>query len=164
MRQPWGIKLEMQNAPGSAFVDGEMIRGIKEHLFAVLRDMVYISQRVIGAAASTSATPPASPTRCSTSCAMRACSTTRHARTWSCAGAATRSRAPNTTTPRTSATSWPARPGRLHRLRPGRHEGPDEGRDHRPRQAAHPRTAATSASPSPASSPPSRRTRSSISW
>jgi murein L,D-transpeptidase YafK len=37
VRQAWGIKLEMKNAPGQAFVDGEMIRGIKEHVFAVLR-------------------------------------------------------------------------------------------------------------------------------
>ena len=47
MRQPWGIKLEMQHAPGSAFVDGEMIRGIKEHLFAVLRDIVYIANEIV---------------------------------------------------------------------------------------------------------------------
>ena len=28
-----GIKLELDNAPARAFVDGEMIRGINEHLF-----------------------------------------------------------------------------------------------------------------------------------
>ncbi|MFI0459389.1 MAG: DUF4478 family protein, partial [Candidatus Thiodiazotropha endolucinida] len=33
-----GIQLRLENAPGSAFVDGRMIRGIQEHLFAVLRD------------------------------------------------------------------------------------------------------------------------------
>src|SRR3569833_2278117 len=27
----WGIKLEVHNAPATAFVDGQMIRGIKEH-------------------------------------------------------------------------------------------------------------------------------------
>ena len=48
VRQPWGIKLEMKNAPGSAFVDGEMIKGVKEHLFAVLRDVVYTSTEVMG--------------------------------------------------------------------------------------------------------------------
>src|SRR5262245_22558942 len=37
VQQSWGIKLEMRHAPGIAFVDGEMIRGVKEHLFAVLR-------------------------------------------------------------------------------------------------------------------------------
>ncbi len=36
-----GIKLEIVNAPASAFVDGEMIKGIKEHLFAVLRDVIF---------------------------------------------------------------------------------------------------------------------------
>jgi predicted Rossmann-fold nucleotide-binding protein len=47
VRHPWGVKLEMQNAPAAAFVDGEMIRGIKEHLFAVLRDVVYISNEIL---------------------------------------------------------------------------------------------------------------------
>jgi len=36
-----GLKLALRNAPGHAFVDGSMIRGIREHLFAVLRDLVY---------------------------------------------------------------------------------------------------------------------------
>jgi len=47
VRHPWGVKLEMQNAPAVAFVDGQMIRGIKEHLFAVLRDVVFISNEII---------------------------------------------------------------------------------------------------------------------
>ncbi len=47
-RQAWGIKLEVRNAPSSAFVDGQMIRGIKEHLFAVLRDIVYIHDGILG--------------------------------------------------------------------------------------------------------------------
>ncbi len=47
-RQAWGIKLEVRNAPSSAFVDGQMIRGIKEHLFAVLRDIVYIHDAILG--------------------------------------------------------------------------------------------------------------------
>jgi pyrimidine/purine-5'-nucleotide nucleosidase len=47
VRQPWGIKLEISNAPGSAFVDGEMIRGVKEHLFAVLRDIVYTHNEIV---------------------------------------------------------------------------------------------------------------------
>src|ERR1700722_17973707 len=38
VRQAWGIKLEIKNAPAAAFVDGVMIRGLKDHLFAVLRD------------------------------------------------------------------------------------------------------------------------------
>jgi hypothetical protein len=46
VRHPWGIRLQIHNAPASAFVDGQMIRGIKEHLFAVLRDVVYIAHEV----------------------------------------------------------------------------------------------------------------------
>jgi predicted Rossmann-fold nucleotide-binding protein len=46
-RQAWGVKLEVRNAPSSAFVDGQMIRGIKEHLFAVLRDIVYIHDAIL---------------------------------------------------------------------------------------------------------------------
>jgi pyrimidine/purine-5'-nucleotide nucleosidase len=45
-RHPWGIRLEIRNAPASAFVDGQMIRGIKEHLFAVLRDVVFIAHEI----------------------------------------------------------------------------------------------------------------------
>ncbi len=41
-RQAWGVKLELSHAPASAFVDGRMIRGIQEHLFAVLRDILYL--------------------------------------------------------------------------------------------------------------------------
>lgn len=46
-RQAWGIKLEIRHAPAAAFVDGQMIKGIKEHLFAVLRDVVYIANEII---------------------------------------------------------------------------------------------------------------------
>ncbi|HEY5307508.1 MAG TPA: DUF4478 family protein, partial [Casimicrobiaceae bacterium] len=48
LRHAWGIKLEIRNAPRAAFVDGEMIRGIKEHLFAVLRDVVFAANEFIG--------------------------------------------------------------------------------------------------------------------
>jgi predicted Rossmann-fold nucleotide-binding protein len=41
-----GIKLELTNAPAHAFVDGRMIRGIREHLFAVLRDVVYVATEI----------------------------------------------------------------------------------------------------------------------
>jgi pyrimidine/purine-5'-nucleotide nucleosidase len=47
VRHAWGIRLEIKNAPAQAFVDGEMIRGIKEHLFAVLRDVVFISNDIV---------------------------------------------------------------------------------------------------------------------
>ncbi len=46
VRQAWGVKLELNNAPATAFVDGRMIRGIQEHLFAVLRDILYIHGEV----------------------------------------------------------------------------------------------------------------------
>lgn len=38
-----GVKLRIENAPAAAFVDGRMIEGIKEHLFSVLRDIVFIT-------------------------------------------------------------------------------------------------------------------------
>ncbi|WP_426104934.1 nucleotide 5'-monophosphate nucleosidase PpnN [Massilia sp. TSP1-1-2] len=41
-----GIKLEIKGAPAIAFVDGKMIKGIHEHLFAVLRDIIFISSEV----------------------------------------------------------------------------------------------------------------------
>ena len=47
LHHAWGIKLQIRNAPATAFVDGEMIRGIKEHLWAVLRDVIYISNEII---------------------------------------------------------------------------------------------------------------------
>jgi predicted Rossmann-fold nucleotide-binding protein len=39
--QSRGVKLEVHNAPASAFVDDRMINGIREHLFSVLRDIVF---------------------------------------------------------------------------------------------------------------------------
>ncbi len=41
-----GIKLEVTGAPAIAFVDGKMIKGISEHLFAVLRDVIYVSDEI----------------------------------------------------------------------------------------------------------------------
>ena len=41
-----GIKLDVKGAPASAFVDGKLIRGINEHLFAVLRDVIYVSDEI----------------------------------------------------------------------------------------------------------------------
>jgi hypothetical protein len=46
-QQERGIRLELSNAPESAFVDGEMVRGIREHLFAVLRDIVFTSSEIV---------------------------------------------------------------------------------------------------------------------
>ena len=41
-----GIKLRVENAPESAFVDGKIIKGIKENMFAVIRDIVYIDAQI----------------------------------------------------------------------------------------------------------------------
>ncbi len=41
-----GIKLELKSAPAQAFVDGHMIKGINEHLFAVVRDIVYVDDEI----------------------------------------------------------------------------------------------------------------------
>ena len=47
LQQERGIKLELFSAPQGAFVDGEMIRGIREHLFSVLRDIVYTNSEIV---------------------------------------------------------------------------------------------------------------------
>ena len=41
-----GIKLILQNAPANAFVDGQIIKGLQEHLFSVLRDIVFINNKL----------------------------------------------------------------------------------------------------------------------
>lgn len=41
-----GLKLIIRNAPASAFVDGRLVEGIRQHLFAVLRDLVYVGTEV----------------------------------------------------------------------------------------------------------------------
>lgn len=40
------IKLLLTNPPSNAFVDGEIIEGIREHLYAVLRDIIYVSDKL----------------------------------------------------------------------------------------------------------------------
>lgn len=42
IRRERGVKLELYNPPVHAFVDGEIIRGIQDHLFSVLRDIIYV--------------------------------------------------------------------------------------------------------------------------
>ncbi|MEQ8693469.1 MAG: nucleotide 5'-monophosphate nucleosidase PpnN [Pseudomonadales bacterium] len=37
-----GLELKISNAPATAFVDGRMIEGVRQHLFAVLRDIIYL--------------------------------------------------------------------------------------------------------------------------
>ena len=42
-----GLKVSVTGAPSIAFVDGVMIRGIRELLFAVLRDIVFTRNEII---------------------------------------------------------------------------------------------------------------------
>jgi pyrimidine/purine-5'-nucleotide nucleosidase len=37
-----GVELQLENAPACAFVDGELIRGVHELLYAVLRDILFV--------------------------------------------------------------------------------------------------------------------------
>ena len=41
LQQDRGVRIDLVNAPAMAFVDGEIIRGIAELLFAVVRDLAY---------------------------------------------------------------------------------------------------------------------------
>ncbi len=139
LQQDRGIKIELTNAPAQAFVDGQIIRGINELLFAVVRDIVYVSTQMeqIGYR-------PGRLGRASPSAVFEIL---RNARILQAAGRpepggvlgrpldlARRVRLHQAGRLR----ARPARAGHLHRLRPGRDEGADEGRDHRARQAAAP--------------------------
>ncbi|MBD3777014.1 MAG: DUF4478 domain-containing protein, partial [Thiotrichales bacterium] len=42
-----GVQLIIENPPQHAFVDGEMIEGLKEHLFAVVRDLIYSRNEIL---------------------------------------------------------------------------------------------------------------------
>ena len=44
-----GIVLNLVNPPQSAFVDGEIIRGVREQLFSVLRDVLYAQESIFKA-------------------------------------------------------------------------------------------------------------------
>lgn len=41
-----GIKLDIKGAPASAFVDNVMIKGIHEHVFSVLRDIIFVNDEI----------------------------------------------------------------------------------------------------------------------
>ena len=47
MQEDHGVMLALRLPPHSAFVDGQMIRGIRELLFAVLRDIVFINNELV---------------------------------------------------------------------------------------------------------------------
>jgi len=46
VQQERGVKLEIENAPQCAFVDGKIMTGIQEQLFAVLRDISYVKNKI----------------------------------------------------------------------------------------------------------------------
>ena len=41
LQQDRGVRIDLHHAPAMAFVDGEIIRGVAELLFAVVRDLAY---------------------------------------------------------------------------------------------------------------------------
>jgi len=43
-----GLRLQLTNAPGAAFVDGRIIEGIRELLSSVIRDLVYFDSELVG--------------------------------------------------------------------------------------------------------------------
>ncbi|MEO6076525.1 MAG: pyrimidine/purine nucleosidase domain-containing protein, partial [Dokdonella sp.] len=46
LQQDRGLVLELSNAPADAFVDGRIIKGVSELLYAVVRDIVYVSAQI----------------------------------------------------------------------------------------------------------------------
>ena len=46
IQQERGIKLAISNAPAAAFVDGEILVGIKQHIFSILRDIIYAANEI----------------------------------------------------------------------------------------------------------------------
>lgn len=45
LRRERGVKIDLDNPPTHAFVDGKIIKGIQEHLSVVLRDILFTSSR-----------------------------------------------------------------------------------------------------------------------
>ncbi|MBT0585028.1 nucleotide 5'-monophosphate nucleosidase PpnN [Alteromonas oceanisediminis] len=48
VRRERGVKMELIDPPEVAFVDGTLIRGVHEHLFSVLRDLLYMHVKYSG--------------------------------------------------------------------------------------------------------------------
>ena len=46
LRRERGVKLELVNPPEDAFVDGRIIRSLQANLFAVLRDILFVSGQI----------------------------------------------------------------------------------------------------------------------
>ena len=47
LQEDKGLRLKLDNAPSNAFVDGEMIHGIREQLSAMLRDLAYVANELV---------------------------------------------------------------------------------------------------------------------
>lgn len=52
VRRERGVKMELINPPEVSFVDGKLIAGVHEHLFSVLRDLLYMHVKYNGIAES----------------------------------------------------------------------------------------------------------------
>ena len=46
VQQERGVKLDLTAAPDNAFVDGDIIKGTQENLFAVMRDILYVDHEI----------------------------------------------------------------------------------------------------------------------
>lgn len=46
LHQERGVILELLNPPEDAYIDGELIRGMQDHLFSVLRDLLYVNTQL----------------------------------------------------------------------------------------------------------------------
>ncbi|MDX7991937.1 nucleotide 5'-monophosphate nucleosidase PpnN [Xenorhabdus littoralis] len=46
LRRERGVKLELVNPPEAAFVDGKIIRALQANLFAVLRDILFVHEKI----------------------------------------------------------------------------------------------------------------------
>ena len=47
VRRERGVKIELINPPSHAFVEGKLIKGVHEHLFSVLRDLLYMENKYL---------------------------------------------------------------------------------------------------------------------
>ncbi len=45
VRRERGVKIELINPPSHAFVEGKLIQGVHEHVFSVLRDLLYMENK-----------------------------------------------------------------------------------------------------------------------
>ncbi len=137
LQQDRGIKLELTQRAGAARSSKARSSAASTNCCSRWCATSSTSPRRSTRVVSISTIHTASPTPCSKSCATRACCSRTSNPTWSCAGAAIRSRAHGIRVHQARRLpARPARPRHLHRLRPGRDEGADEGRDDRARQAA----------------------------